>query len=111
MNYEYNNIYACHNLEAYKTMGTYYGEKKCHPFKGLDTLAIKGKAVFGPGPLVEGFDYGNCNVVVPTEKSMSYGKIFNHPKNSVTYRGYFNVPDGYYPAQSECGDYRMRKCI
>lgn len=89
------------NLESFRNMNNYYGQSQCVEMKGLNTLAVQ---------VVEGYDYGNCQIVVPTEASMSYGKIFNNPTNAVSYRGYYNVPDAYYPAQSACGNYRMRNC-
>jgi len=89
------------NLESFRNMNNYYGEPKCVEMKGLNTLAVQ---------VVEGYDYGNCQIVVPTEASMAYGQIFNTPQNPVSYRGYYNVPDAYYSAQSACGNYRLRNC-
>ncbi len=91
------------NLESFRNMKNYYGSSPCVQMNGLDTLAVNVN-------VVEGYDYGNCQLVVPTEASMSYGKIFNNPPNAVSYRGYYNVPDAYYPAQESCGSYRMRNC-
>ncbi len=105
MNYEQN--ISRKNLEAYRTIGTYYGAPKCLEMKGLSSLAV---GSMYNNNVVEGFDYGNCQVVVPTEASMSYNKIFNRPVDSKSYRGYYNVPDGYYPGQQACGSYRMRNC-
>jgi hypothetical protein len=99
MNYERPNCNK--NLESFRTMQTYYGSNQCIDVKGLDSLAVQ---------VVENYDYGNCQVVVPTEASMAYGKIFNTPANAVSYRGYYNVPDAYYSAQSQCGNYRLRQC-
>jgi hypothetical protein len=58
----------------------------------------------------EGFDGYNCNVVVPSAESMSYGKVFNNPVNAVNYNGYMSVNDGYAAGQAACGQYSMRSC-
>ena len=100
----YDRVFPQKNSQSYRTVGTYYGQSKCVEMPGLNTLAVNANAV------VEGFDYGNCNVVVPTEASMNYGKIFSRPVDNVTYKGYANVPSGYYAGQAECGSYRVRKC-
>ena len=99
----YDRISATKNLEKYRTMETYYGAKNCLESKGLETLAVGNQ-------VVESFDYGNCKVVVPTEQSMSYGKIFDKKPNSSTYKGYYSVVDGYYAGQENCGNYRLRNC-
>lgn len=94
-------------MDSYRQMGSYYGQAKCMEVKGLETLA---SAPVPAGETKEGFDYGNCKIVVPTEASMGYGKIFDHPADSLRYKGYFSVKDGYAPAQSSCGQYRLRTC-
>lgn len=94
-------------MDSYRQMGSYYGQPKCVEVKGLETLASAPPA---PSETKEGFDYGNCKIVVPTEASMGYGKIFDHPVESLSYRGYYSVKDGYAPAQSSCGQYRLRNC-
>jgi hypothetical protein len=95
------------NSQSYRTMGTYYGDETCRKVPGLDTLATGPIEYYTTSPYN---DYGNCQLVVPSDAAMGYGKIFDHPDNSRTYRGYFNVPDGYAPAQNSCGQYTMRQC-
>jgi hypothetical protein len=91
-----------HNIESYRNMGTYFGVQKCAEMPGINTLAT--------GPVKEGFDNYNCNVVVPSELAMSYGKVFNNNPNGKTYNGYAAVADGYWPGQANCAEYRLRPC-
>jgi hypothetical protein len=78
---------------------------------GMNMMAMNRMAMNRMNRIVENYedDYGNCNIVVPTEKSMGYNVLFNYPPNSNKYKGYFNADDGYY-GQQDCGTYRMRKC-
>jgi hypothetical protein len=94
----------------HRTMGNFYGNectgfKECTQQPGLENLTKNTRDVR------ENYDSANCSIVVPTEASMSYGKIFNVVPNARSYRGYYSVTDGYSPAQSDCGQYRLRKCL
>ena len=89
------------NMESYRNMSSYFGSRNCQNVPGMESL---------PNKLKEGFDGYTCNVVVPTEVSMSYGKVFDRNPNSQRYNGYLSVNDGYAVGQKECGQYRNRSC-